>query len=320
MNFIDEWGFIILSNVSIVLLNWNGDEDTIDCLESLKSLDYPNFDVYLVDNNSENKSITNIKNYLNNDSFYNSVLVGKKDLIGFQKKDETNLVFILNDNNAGFAGGNNVALNYIKDNVFSGYVMLLNNDTIVSEDLLTGLVNKFNESGDIGFVGATHYYYHDKNKLQTVGGGNIDLVHGECSAVTTFGVQEEFDFLTGSCILMSCDVLRNVGVMDEEYFMYWEDVDWSTRARKKGYKLTISDTGYIYHKEGASIKSVSRIYYHTRNRILYMKRNTSGLTYYKFMIYIVLYVLKESTTNFFKNREYSLALLRGLKDALLKII
>ena len=95
---------------------------------------------------------------------------------------------------------------------------------------------------------------------------------------------------------------------------------YTTCARKKGYKLTISDTGYIYHKEGASIKSVSRIYYHTRNRILYMKRNTSGLPYYKFMIYIVFYVLKESTTNFFKNREYSLALLRGLKDALLKII
>lgn len=67
-------------------MNWNGDEDTIDCLESLKSLDYPNFDVYLVDNNSENKSITNIKNYLNNDSFYNSVLIEKEDLLGFQKK------------------------------------------------------------------------------------------------------------------------------------------------------------------------------------------------------------------------------------------
>lgn len=285
-------------------------------MESLKNLDYPNFDVYLVDNNSKEQSINNIINYLDNDSFFNSVLVEKEDLISFDKNDETNLVFILNDSNAGFAGGNNVALDYIKGSVVSGYVMLLNNDTIVSKDLLTGLVNKFNESDDIGFVGANHYYYHDKNKLQTVGGGLIDLVHGECSAVTAFGVREEFDFLTGSCIFMSCDVLRNVGLMDEEYFMYWEDVDWSTYARKKGYKLKISDIGCIYHKEGASIKSVSRIYYHTRNRILYMKRNTSGLTYYKFMIYIVLYVLKESTTNFFKNREYSFALLRGLKDAL----
>ncbi len=301
-------------------MNWNGDEDTIECLESLKELNYPNFDVFLVDNNSEKQSIDNLIDYLNNDSFYNSVIIEKDDLNTFDKKDENNLVFILNNTNAGFAGGNNVALNYIRNNISSGYVMLLNNDTIVSKDLLTGLVNKFNESDDIAFVGANHYYYHDRNTLQTVGGGSIDLVHGECSAITTPNLQDEFDFLTGSCVFMSCDVLRDVGLMNEEYFMYWEDVDWSTAARKKGYKLKISDTGYIFHKEGASIQSVSRIYYHTRNRILYMKRNTSGLTYYKFMIYIVLYVIKESLTNITKNKEYSFALLNGLKDALLKII
>ena len=306
--------------MSVVLLNWNGDVDTIECLESLKTIDYPSFDVYLVDNYSKKQSINNILDYLYEDSFYKSAVVKKDDLSSFTKEDEINLVFILNDNNAGFAGGNNVALNYIRDNISSGYVMLLNNDTIVSEDLLTGMVNKFNESDDTGFVGARHYYYHDRDTIQTVGGGLIDLLHGECSAVTESGAYDEFDFLTGSCILMSCDVLRNVGLMSEEYFMYWEDVDWSTRARKKGYKLKISDTGYIYHKEGASIKSLSRIYYHTRNRILYMKRNTNGFVYYKFLIYIVLFVLKESVTNILKNREYSLTLLRGLKDGLLKII
>ncbi len=303
-----------------MLLNWNGDEDTIECLESLKMLDYPCFDVYLVDNHSQKQSVDSLISYLDSDSFYNSVLVEKDDLFAYEKNDDVNLVFILNDSNAGFAGGNNVALNYIRENIFSGYVMLLNNDTTVSEDLLTGLVTKFNESDDTGFVGAKHYYYHDRNRIQTVGGGLIDLVHGECSAVTEERTCDDFDFLTGSCIFMSCDVLRDVGVMDEEYFMYWEDVDWCTLARKKGYKLKISDTGYIYHKEGASIKSLSRIYYHTRNRILYMKRHTNGLTYWKFLIYIVLYVLKESVTNIHKNGEYSRTLLRGLKDALLKII
>lgn len=303
-----------------MLLNWNGDEDTIECLESLKKLDYPCFDVYLVDNHSQKQSVDRLISYMDSDSFYNSVLVEKDDLFAYEKNDDVNLVFILNDSNAGFAGGNNVALNYIRENIFSGYVTLLNNDTTVSEDLLTGLVTKFNESDDAGFVGAKHYYYHDRNRIQTVGGGLIDRVHGECSAVTEEGTCDDFDFLTGSCIFMSCDVLRDVGVMDEEYFMYWEDVDWCTLARKKGYKLKISDTGYIYHKEGASIKSLSRIYYHTRNRILYMKRYTNGLTYWKFLIYIVLYVLKESVTNIHKNGEYSRTLLRGLKDALLKII
>jgi len=302
-----------------VLLNWNGEEDTIECLDSLKSLNYPDFEIFLVDNNSCENSVNSILNYLDNDEYYNYVLVEKKHLDTFVRTDDSNLIFILNDSNAGFAGGNNVALNYVKDNYPSGYVMLLNNDTIVTDDLLDALVEKFNESDDIGFVGANHYYYHDRNTLQTVGGGLIDLVHGECMAVTEFGKYEEFDFLTGSCVFMSCDVLRDVGVMSEDYFMYWEDVDWSTRARLKGYKLKISDTGCIYHKEGASIKSLSRIYYHTRNRIIYMKRNTNGLTYHKFIIYIFLYVMKESVTNIHKNKQYSHTLIKGLKDALLKI-
>lgn len=302
-----------------MLLNWNGEEDTIECLDSLKSLNYPNFEVFLVDNDSCENSVNSIVDYLDNDEYYNYVLVEKKHLDTFVRTDDSNLIFILNDSNAGFAGGNNVALNYVKDNYPSGYVMLLNNDTIVTDDLLDALVEKFNESDDIGFVGVNHYYYHDRNTLQTVGGGLIDLVHGECMAVTEFGKYEEFDFLTGSCVFMSCDVLRDVGVMSEDYFMYWEDVDWSTRARLKGYKLKISDTGCIYHKEGASIKSLSRIYYHTRNRILYMKRNTNGLTYHKFIIYIFLYVMKESVTNIHKNKQYSHTLIKGLKDALLKI-
>ena len=302
-----------------MLLNWNGEEDTIECLDSLKSLNYPDFEIFLVDNNSCEDSVNSILNYLDNDEYYNYVLVEKKHLDTFVRTDDSNLIFILNDSNAGFAGGNNVALNYVKDNYPSGYVMLLNNDTIVTDDLLDALVEKFNESDDIGFVGAKHYYYHDRNTLQTVGGGLIDLVHGECMAVTEFGKYEEFDFLTGSCVFMSCDVLRDVGVMSEDYFMYWEDVDWSTRARLKGYKLKISDTGCIYHKEGASIKSLSRVYYHTRNRIIYMKRNTNGLTYHKFIIYIFLYVMKESVTNIHKNKQYSHTLIKGLKDALLKI-
>lgn len=300
-------------------MNWNGEEDTIECLDSLKSLDYPDFDVYLVDNSSESESINGIIHYLNGESYYSYDLVEKDDLLSYNRKEDSNLVFILNDENAGFAGGNNIALNYIGENVSSGYVMLLNNDTVVTDDLLNGLVDKFNESDDTGFVGAVHYYYDSPDMIQTVGGGNIDLVHGECMAVRFIGSQDEFDFLTGSCVFMSCEVLREVGVMDEEYFMYWEDVDWSTRARNQGYKLRISDIGCIYHKEGASIPSLSRIYYHTRNRILYMSQNTTGLIYCKFIIYIVLYVLKESITNMHKNRKYTVTLIKGLKDGLVKI-
>ena len=286
-------------------------------MESLKSVNYPNFDVYLVDNGSKQKSIDNIMNYLLIDEYYSTKIVSNKELSTYEKRDNVNLLFILNEKNDGFAGGNNVALKYLSSHDVTDYVLLLNNDTIVSSDFLTALVEKFNQSEDIGFVGINHYYYHDRNTLQTVGGGLVDLVHGEASAVTDTDKTQYFDFLTGSCILMSIDVLKEVGVLSEDYFMYWEDVDWSTRVRNHGYKLSVSDKGCIYHKEGASIKSLSRIYYHTRNRILYMKRNSQGSQYYKFMVYIILYVLKESVSNIFKDREYSKVMLKGLKDGIL---
>lgn len=304
--------------MAIVLLNWNGHEDTIECLESLKNINYSNFDVYLVDNDSKGESVDSIKHYLENDSFYLSDIVSYDEFSTYVKPNDINLLFILNNENSGFAGGNNVALDFISKNKSSDYVLLLNNDTVVSNDFLNGLLDKFNESSNTGFVGINHYYYGTSN-LQTIGGGLVDLVHGECMASYDDN-QTDFDFITGSCIFTSLEVLLDVGLMNEDYFMYWEDVDWSSTVREHGYVLQVSDTGCIYHKEGASIKSLSRIYYHTRNRIFYMKRHTSGLIYYKFIVYIILYVLKESVTNIFKDSKYSKTLLKGLKDGLLKVI
>lgn len=289
----------------------------MECLESLKHVNYDFYDIYLVDNDSKKESVDYILNYLENDSYYSHSLVSKNQLYNYVKPDDVDILFIINDENSGFAGGNNVALNYILKTKLTDYVLLLNNDTIVSPDFIDGLISKFNESDDTGFVGIKHYYYHERNKLQTVGGGIVDLVHGEAMAVFD-DTRDSFDFITGSCIFTSVDVLDEVGTMNEDFFMYWEDVDWSSCVCEHGYKLRISNRGCIYHKEGASIKSLSRLYYHMRNRIFYMKRHTSGLIYYKFIIYIVLFALKEFFMNIYKNPKYSKVIINGLKDGLLK--
>ena len=228
------------------------------------------------------------------------------------KKDDVDVLFILNNVNSGFAGGNNVALEYLIDNDVSDYVLLLNNDTTVSSDFIGALFDKYNQEDNVAFVGATHYYYDNPEDIQTVGGGTIDWPHGECMAIKTKTKQDSYDFITGSCVFMPIEVLRDVGLISMDYFMYWEDVDWSTVARKKGYQLKVSDYGCIYHKEGASIKSLSRIYYHTANRILFMKKHSDKKTYHRFIIYIILFVLKESTFNIIKDRQYSKTLIKGL--------
>lgn len=310
---------LLNDTVSIVLLNYNGELDTIECLESLKKIDYPSFKIFLVDNKSCDESVEKIKSFLDYDEFYDYDLVFEDDLSDYTLRKDCNLVFVPNNDNYGFAGGNNVALKYILENNLGDYVLLLNNDTIVSRDFLDCLVRTSKNNDDDCFVGITHYYYDKRESIQTIGGGLVDMVHGEASAIRDPEYTGNLDFLTGSCILSSLKVLSEVGLLCEDYFMYWEDVDWCTCLREQGYKIRISDGGCIYHKEGSSIKSLNRIYYHTRNRILYMSKHTSGLTYHKFMIYIVLYVMKESLNNR-KNKEYTKTLQKGLKDAIKKKI
>ena len=135
----------------------------MECLESLKHVNYDFYDIYLVDNDSKKESVDYILNYLENDSYYSHSLVLKNQLYNYVKSDDVDILFIINDENSGFAGGNNVALNYILKTKLTDYVLLLNNDTIVSPDFIDGLISKFNESDDTGFVGIKHYYYHERN-------------------------------------------------------------------------------------------------------------------------------------------------------------
>lgn len=250
---------------------------------------YHNISIYVVDNDSSDDSIDKLEQYLEH-SNYSYFHTRRADLNHMLEPRDVYL--LLNDENSGFAGGNNVALEYIINYAQTDYILLLNNDTIVEPDFIEQLKRKFLEYPDTGFVGIRHYYYDDRTSLQTIGGGLVDSTHGEAMALHELD-RGEFDFITGSCIFMSLDVLKTVGVLSEDYFLYWEDVDYSKRAIDAGYKLRVADQGCIYHKEGASLKSANRYYYHTRNRIRYMKKFYGGSKYYKFLIYIIGYVFAD---------------------------
>ena len=211
---------LLNDTVSIVLLNYNGELDTIECLESLKKIDYPSFKIFLVDNKSCDESVEKIKSFLDYDEFYDYDLVFEDDLSDYTLRKDCNLVFVLNNCNYGFAGGNNVALKYILENNLGDYVLLLNNDTIVSRDFLDCLVRTSKNNDDDCFVGMTHYYYDKRDSIQTIGGGLVDMVHGEASAIRDPEYTGNLDFLTGSCILSSLKVLSEVGLLCEDYFMY----------------------------------------------------------------------------------------------------
>ena len=255
----------IAPKVFIVILNWNGLGDTLECLESLKNLNYPNFEVIVVDNDS---------------------LDGSEEILRERYPQHT---VIQSGANLGFAGGTNVGLRYALEHD-TNYAWLLNNDTLVELDALTELVKRMREKPDAGLCGSTLVYHHDRSKIQAYGGATYnkwlstsrhigqDAPKGE--EVHAEEVEAQLDYLVGASCLVSRPFLEEVGLMSEDYFLYFEEVDWAARAKGR-YTLAFAPKSVVYHKEGGSIGSSSdgakksRLadYYGVRNRLLYTRKH-----------------------------------------------
>jgi len=219
--------------VCIIVLNWNGAQDTLECLKSLKELTYPNFSVLVVDNASSDGSVETLK------------------------RDFPDLEIIVNSVNLRFAGGNNAG---IKRGMELGaeYLLLLNNDTVVKKDFLTHLVEASEKEGNVGMVGPKIYYYGHE-RLLWYAGGKIEFQKGWISHI---GVREidngqydeisETAYVTGCCVLVSRLVVEKVGMLDEAYYIYGEDADWSIRTERAGFRLLYVPGAVIWHKLSVS--------------------------------------------------------------------
>lgn len=215
------------SSVICVVLNWNGWHDTIPCIESLQNSNYSGLSIVLVDNGSSNDSVSRIRS-------------AHPDL----KILETGI-------NLGFAAGNNCGIKFALQRG-AKYVWLLNNDTVVERQTLTALVNTAEADPEVGEVGSVLKYAHSPNRIQAWGGGSVNLWTGITRHFHKPVAQHELDYLTAASVLIPAAVLRRVGLLDEGYFMYWEDVDLSYRIRRAGWKLAVAPDAVLLHKESAS--------------------------------------------------------------------
>ena len=250
--------------VSIVILNWNGWRDTLECLASLEALTYNPYEIIVVDNASSDCSEQKIR------------------------EAYPNLTLIQSGANLGFAGGNNVGIRYAMQKG-ADYVWLLNNDTVVEPNTLDQLVWRVQRDPEVNMCGSTLVYYHDRSKVQAYGGGVYNkwlgtskkLGHGRSRSelVGTADVERKLDYVEASSLLVSRRFLDTVGLMDETYFLYYEELDWVTRAGS-ACRLGYAKDSIVYHKEGASIggsdyavkqKSRTADYYGIRNRILFTR-------------------------------------------------
>lgn len=309
--------------VSIILLNWNGWEDTIECLESLYQINYTNYNVILVDNNSNDDSLKRIKDYLNGDmpirsEFYEYNASNKP--IKLVEKGESpengdkSLILLRNTENLGFAGGNNVGINHAMVLNHPDYVLLLNNDTVVDKNFLKQLVETGESNPKIGFVGAKTLFYDRETIIQEAGGGKIDYGHAEVEEIGFNEVDDgsldyyiEPDYIGGACILVKNRVIEQIGGLDESYFMYWEDVDFCTTGLEHGYKSAYQYLAVIWHKYGSSSENTFKMYYLNRNRLYFIRKHTNGMKYLKFITYFVPYILFESVYQLIRRRDSNMA-------------
>jgi len=303
--------------VSIIILNWNGLEDTIECLESLKKITYPNYEVILVDNGSRGN-----------------------DAQVLQEKFSDYIRLIKNDKNYGYAKGNNIGIRHALSNSQPDYILLLNNDTVVDPEFLTEMVKVTEGDDQNGIVGPKTYLYDTPTQFW-LAWANIDMHRGRVSFVG-FGetdegqyddVREVHGYVAGSCLLIKQQVIQNIGLFDESYFCYWDETDYCFRVRKAGYKIAYAPHAKIWHKKSVRLKiwykTLRRgdqvntplycVYYMTRNNFKFMKKHATKGQYRSFLVYFFGYRFWFTTgvcLLYYRDIRQFGAFYRGIRDGL----
>ncbi len=214
--------------VSIIVLNYKGCEDTLACLRSLEHQTYPNVEVIVVDNDSGDGSA---------EAF---------------RQEHPGVKIIETGANLGFTGGNNVGVRHALKHG-ADYVMLLNNDTIAAPDMLDVMIEVMEADPQIGVSGPMIYYFSAPETIWSAG-GTIDWTRGATSMIglneddkTQFGFSPRpVDFVTGCCLLARRAVWEQAGLLDEKFFMYYEETEWCVRATRAGYKIMLIPAAMIF--------------------------------------------------------------------------
>lgn len=333
-------------HVSIVIINWNGWQDAIECLESLFQINYPNFNVILVDNASKDDSLERIHDYCAGQlevksSFFDYTPENKPIQLFEYTKDFENkeipiitknssfkhLTLIKNNKNYGFPGGNNIGMKFALKFFNPQYILLLNNDTIVEKNFLNELVKNGEVHRDVGILGPKLYFYDEPDTIWSAG----CKLSWKLSRGIQIGVNEldkgqydnekEVEYVSGSAFLIKDEVIRKIGLMDEKYFLYFEESDWTLRANQAGYKSLYIPKAMVWHKVSRSGGGISKpvgLYYITRNRWLFMKKWSKNIDYSIFIIYQLIgaLIFPLILSVYYKNRKLFSSYYHGLIDGI----
>jgi GT2 family glycosyltransferase len=259
---------VMTKKVGIVLLNYNGSEDTLACVASLENINYKNYEIIVVDNASTDGSFEKLRKEFGNK---HTLLASKR--------------------NGGFAHGNNIGIKHGLNNG-AAYILLLNNDTIVEPDFLLKLVEPAEDNETAGIITGKILYESQRDKIW-YGGGEINWkrfsgVHYTNNSKDNFSNQNlatTVSFASGCLMLIKREVFEKLGLLPEEYFMYYEDLDFCAKIYNNGYSIIYNPQCKIYHKVSADKgkeESAFIVECYTRSRLIFMNKykNKFGMKVY----------------------------------------
>jgi GT2 family glycosyltransferase len=266
--------------VSIVTLNWNLTDVTCDFLRSIKEHGtYENMEVIVVDNGSKDDPTEAFK------AIY----------------PEVNL--IRTGKNLGFTGGNNVGIKAAKGD----YLFIVNNDTEFTPGLIEGLLEVFDQYPDAGMVSPKFHYFFHKGTIEYAGYQAVNMFTGRNGMIGCrekdmgqYNQIQSTHYAHGGGMMVSRKVVDEVGMLPDDFFIYYEELDWSEQVKRKGYKIYYQPKSLIYHKESMSTGKASpfKTFYHTKNRILFMRRNFSLPSFLVFAAYFTFFTIPKNTATF----------------------
>ncbi len=272
--------------ISVVTLNYNQAQITKEFLESFRNISYPNYEILVCDMGSKEdiRSVINIADY-------------------------PNARMLCNAENLGFAGGNNWGISQAKGD----FIFIVNNDTEITPDLLDKLIAPFYKQPDIGVACPKIRYWDQPGVIQYAGFNPMNHITGRTSTIGErqqdtgqFDVSGPTHGAHGCAMLVKREVIDKVGMFPQKFFLYYEEWDWSARILKAGYKIWYTAEALIYHKESMSVGKTNpmKIYYHTRNRILYMRRNTNFFQLVAFSLFFVFFTVPKSILQFIFRKQF----------------
>jgi len=289
-----------LPRVCVLILTWNTREEVLTCIEHAVVADYANYEVVVIDNASSDGT---------------SAAVREK---------YPGVTLLENPTNLGYAGGNNRGLRYALEHG-ADYILIINSDTVMPAGLLKEIVRVASSSETIAVVGVKNLKMSDPS---TVWAAYPEVVYGRKLLNVVgwgqpdgpeYGVVKDVEGVSGSCMLLSRRAVEDVGLLDEIFFMYHEDVDWCQRAISKGYRCVYTGTTHILHK-GSSSTGMTRAghYFLARNAIIFARRHGNLLQFLSVVLSTLWYAARREVRYFLgldKKDEHSL-LWRGFRDGL----